>query len=394
MRRELAHVAAVTSLSILCLVAGAATGGAQQRTRSSGLPSMIVYPEQRIALRMDHSIPAHRALPCVRCHAGADRSEHAANLLIPAEASCLPCHADRITREAPQADRCGFCHVGYGQGAPGLVPASLFPAPRLHFSHAAHVRRGMRCLDCHRGIDQTTLGTRAQLPTMRQCFQCHAGAAASAPTECTTCHLALPDGRMRSTFPEGSMNPPRWLHGMHHDRDWIVRHRWVGADNGPLCATCHTERDCTSCHDGRVRPPRVHPNDWLTLHPVMARRNTPRCTGCHTLQTFCSECHARLGLSPISAPLVHTRGRFHPPANVWVRGPVLHAREARRSMSDCASCHTERDCVQCHGALGVGAGISPHPPGFRAQCGRLLRQNDRACRTCHGDVSGLAALCP
>ena len=359
------------------------------------LRSTVVYPEQRIALRMNHGHPAHRKLRCVRCHVDAGTSDRAADRLIPREASCLPCHEDRIARDEPTAERCGFCHVGYAEENGRVVPASDFPTPRLSFSHAVHVREeGMKCLTCHAGVTRATVATRAHLPTMKQCFECHGGEKPTAPSACRTCHLTQADGRLRDEWPEGSMNPPRWLFGMHHDREWLVTHRWVGADHGSLCASCHAESDCADCHDGRVSPPRVHPNDFLTTHAQMARRDDPSCTSCHRSQSFCLECHARLGVSPIAAPRVRASARFHPPAEVWLRGPVQHAAEARRSMSACASCHAENDCVQCHGVLGIGAGLSPHPPGFRARCAEALRHNDRACRTCHGDdVSALAARC-
>lgn len=189
------------------------------------------------------------------------------------------------------------------------------------------------------------------------------------------------------------MNPPSWLFGMRHDRDFLVRHRWIASDQGDACASCHAESECADCHDGRVRPNRVHPNDYLTVHPQMARREDPRCTSCHNAQTFCGECHARLGIAQESALIVRAAERFHPPPSEWTRGPVLHAREARRSMSACVSCHADNDCVQCHGSLGIGAGLSPHPDDFRSRCGDLLESNDRACRTCHSDVRALADMC-
>jgi hypothetical protein len=142
-----------------------------------------------------------------------------------------------------------------------------------------------------------------------------------------------------------------------------------------------------------VRSLRVHPGDYLTTHVAQARRDSPRCTSCHQVSRFCAECHARLGLSTMSAPDVRAVERYHPPNAVWVEGPALHAREAQRSMNACASCHAEDDCVTCHGALGIGAGLSPHPPGFAAGCSALLDSNARACRTCHGDVEALRARC-
>ncbi len=359
-------------------------------------PSPLVYPPQRIALRMDHSLPAHRELRCVRCHANAGASDRASDLLMPSEERCLPCHEREIDREAADREaRCATCHAGYREGEP--VAASDYPAPRLRFSHRAHVSRGMRCLSCHQGVAAAEVADRRHLPTMRRCFECHGppGMAleASAPSTCATCHLTQPDGLLRTRWDEGTMNPPAWLFDMRHDHEWLVRHRWVGADQGALCASCHRESDCAECHDGQVRPLRVHAGDYLSTHPAQARRDEPRCASCHQVSRFCSECHARLGLSTMSAPDVRAAQRYHPPSAIWVRGPTLHGLEARRAMSTCASCHAEQDCVACHGALGIGAGLSPHPPGFAMQCRAALESNARACRTCHGDVDALRGRC-
>lgn len=359
-------------------------------------PSPIVYPPQRIAIRMDHSLDAHRRLRCVRCHRGAGVSERARDLLIPREEACAPCHEEQLDRSvADQAARCGTCHVGFVEGE--VVPISDFPTARLRFSHRAHVDRGMRCRTCHEGIAEATIGDRRHLPTMRQCFDCHGpegfSLEASASGRCGACHLTRSDGMLRTRFAEGAMNPPGWLFDMRHDHEWLVRHRWVGADQGGLCAECHQESDCADCHDGRVRPRRIHPGDYLTTHVAQARRDQPRCQSCHQVSRFCTECHTRLGLSPIASPDVRTARAYHPPAAVWTEGPNLHALEAVRAMNACASCHAERDCVVCHGDLGIGAGVSPHPPGFAASCRGALERNARACRTCHGDVDALRSRC-
>lgn len=393
MRGRASLVIGALALAVVGLVGLAAgvSGQRERRPQRAARRSAIVYPRETIAIRMDHSLAAHAELPCVRCHTGADRSRVTADDLNPAEATCLPCHAEQIRRDA-STPGCATCHTGYGVEGPRVVPESSFPDARIRFSHELHVRRGMACESCHAGVEDVALATRDHLPTMRSCMQCHDGRG-SAPSECTTCHLRLPDGRVRTQWPEGRMLPPAWLHGMEHDADFIVRHRWVAADVGDLCAQCHTERDCADCHDGRVRPRRVHPNDWLALHAQMSRRDEPRCTSCHNTQHFCVECHARVGVSPIAAPNVRAPARFHPPASAWIDGANGHGREARRSMSACVSCHAERDCVACHGALGIGAGLSPHPRGFADRCQAALDANPRACRACHADVADLAARC-
>ncbi|MCB9591258.1 MAG: cytochrome c family protein [Sandaracinaceae bacterium] len=358
-------------------------------------PSPLIYPPQRIALRMDHSLPAHQELRCVRCHRGAGVSERASDSLIPRESSCAPCHDEQLDRDQPTSARCGTCHVGFRDGEP--PPVSDFPTARLRFSHRRHVDAGMRCRSCHEGVERAEVADRRHLPRMRSCFECHGpagfAAEATAPSACPTCHLTEPGGRLLARFEEGNMNPPAWLFDMRHDHEWLVRHRWVAADQGGACASCHEESECTECHDGRVRPRRIHPGDYLTTHVVQARRDQPRCASCHQVSTFCAECHARLGLSPMSAPDVRASEPYHPPPAVWVRGPALHGLEARRAMSTCASCHAERDCVTCHGALGIGAGTSPHPPGFAAACGAAIDTNARACVTCHGDLDALRARC-
>lgn len=370
MRARRPPMAAVVATFALAGALGLGADARGQRGRPAERVSDIVFPPGGGA-RFDHAIEAHRELACERCHAGASGSRRAEESLAPPDRVCAGCHEEPFPRAAPA------------------------PPPRIRFSHRVHAREGVRCLSCHEGVGDPADRAARHLPSMRSCFRCHGGedGASGAPGECTTCHLMRPDGLMRSRYPEGWLNPPRWLFGMHHDADWLVRHRWIAADRGELCATCHEESECADCHDGRVRPSRVHPNDWLTVHAQMARRNEPECTSCHTTQSFCAECHSRLGISLIAAPNVRSPSRFHPPADVWTRGPNLHAREASRSMAVCTSCHVGRDCTVCHGVLGIGAGISPHPPGFGGECGRYLRANDRACRSCHVDLERLRAIC-
>lgn len=379
--------------------------------------SVHVYPPQEIRLRMSHEHPAHAALACTRCHERAATSTSGQDHLWPAESSCVPCH-EETDRARPSVARCGLCHEGASlpaseEGAEDLVgriviPTSRVPHARLRFSHAAHAQEAGGCEGCHAGVRSAGLATRAHLPTMRDCLRCHTvpgladltsltgtASRATEPMECAGCHDALPDGRMRAHFgAEGWMSPPSWMAGMQHDRDWLVRHRWVAADAGSLCAECHVERECADCHDGRVRPRRVHPGDFLTTHPPMARRDEPRCASCHTVATFCSECHARLGLATFSAPATRAASRYHPPQAMWIRGPNLHGVEAQRSMQSCVSCHAEDDCVACHGAGAVGGGgVSPHPPGFASSCATVLSASPAACVRCHGDAESLRARC-
>lgn len=370
-----------------------------ERSSEGRGPSRAIVPTQRIPLKFSHA--QHLAIggvTCERCHADARSSRETADRLIPPEAVCASCHSiDRAqpNRVATPTARCADCHEGFDPARPAAVARVDIPPAHLHFSHQLHDRAGVRCDDCHRSVRSGSLATRFDIPTMRECTSCHQARGAS--TRCASCHLTEPDGVLRTRFDEGWLNPPSWMNGLRHDADFWVNHRTIAATGGEQCASCHRERECVECHDGRVRDRRTHPNDYLSFHAVEARMASDRCTSCHREQSFCATCHLRAGVAMSSAPASRGGGRFHRPFEQW-SGPIVssahHAMEARRSLNACVSCHAERDCVQCHSvrALG-GAGANPHPPGFVAQCGAMLAASSRGCAQCHSDLDALRARC-
>lgn len=377
----------VAGIALLCCAALAGVRSAASGDANK-VPGSIVYPASPNGLRMSHATPAHRALACEQCHDAAKSSTHAAQSLLPREGSCAPCHAERIDRAHTDSEHCGFCHRGFDPAQSLAIRPARRPPARLSFSHATHAQAKLACTSCHDTADPARSPT---LPSMSQCLDCHRNERALA---CNRCHTSLPSGRLRTVFPEGKLVPRSAFLGMAHDADFSVRHRWLAAEESATCSSCHVESECSACHDGERRPRSLHPNDYLTLHAQDAQRNATRCGSCHSTQSFCLSCHARLGVSPISAPDLAAPKRLHPPSSVWLRGPMLHAREAERSLSTCVSCHAERDCIGCHGARGVGAGLSPHPPGFREQCGARLANNPRACLLCHGgNAEALRSRC-
>lgn len=363
-------------------------------------PSHLIYPTQRLPLRFDHS--RHLTMPgvtCARCHVSATSSTRVEDSLLPTEASCAPCHA--IDRERPTTSAesplggCDLCHEGWRPEAPERVARAQIPAANLRFSHARHAAQGVPCERCHEGVRRVGLATRLELPTMASCVTCHRPG--GAPDRCAVCHLTEPDGRLRTRFVDGWMNPPRWMSGLHHDADFWFTHRLSAAQDSRRCAVCHTEGQCAACHDGRVRDRRTHPNDYVTMHAVDARMNSDRCGSCHRASSFCVACHQRAGVAASSSTGSRAFGRFHPPASIWSSGPVTlrhHGAEARRAMRTCTSCHSEQDCVTCHATLSRGGGgFSPHPPSFIARCGSLLRASERPCALCHEDLDALRARC-
>lgn len=379
-------------------------------TSASPVPSDEVFPAQSLTIRFNHKKHViEQKQSCKVCHGSVYKSGSAEdrNLAKPSE-TCDSCHdvdhsdLKNVKAGTDANGQCVFCHLGDGAGIGGKVAPLVLPRPNLRFAHDKHLARNIQCGQCHGAIDKLELATRDNLPRMAGCFKCHdmSGAAqGQAKGACVTCHTTKPDGRLQTTFASGDLVPPRWLHNAGHGPDWIERHKGIAADDSAFCGSCHSASYCTDCHDGRVRPRRVHPNDWLSMHPQAGRQDNPRCVSCHQLQTFCADCHRRTGVAREAPSATRAAGRrFHPPPAEWTtapRGPKHHAWEAERNLNACVACHSERDCATCHATKGVsgGGGVNPHPLGFTGKCSAALRRNPRPCLVCHQSNDRFLGAC-
>ena len=372
-------------------------------------PSDVIFPTQQLTVRFNHAkhLTKDVGATCKTCHASAYRSSSANDGLIPPGLVCDACHStdhtDAAKVQAGDEDmgKCAFCHLGYKASDGNAVAELQIPRANLLFNHKAHIDRNIGCAQCHGAVENLELATRDQLPHMRGCFNCHqasdAASRGEAKSACDTCHIRGSRGTLIKTmFASGTLTPPRWLHNAEHTPDFIARHKFVAADDSQFCANCHKEDFCTDCHDGRVRPRSVHPNDYLNMHAIEARMDTQKCTSCHQEQSFCLDCHMRVGVAESSPPNAKDSGRFHPPKSVWSDPPMKpghHGFEAERNLNQCVSCHTERDCVSCHGALGVGGGFDPHKNGFVGGCATQMRRNPRPCFVCHEQHDAVLNQC-
>ena len=420
----------VTLWLCAALVAAAASGGVRAQTSAAraapptsqlppgarqgdGGPSPAIFPPGTPRLRFDHRLHCQGlGVECVRCHPGAATSRRSSDRLLPTAAVCDDCHgpvhpAAGSPPSGPAAPACSLCHLpadAAEQGA-AILPSEL-PTPRLRFDHAVHFARNIGCGQCHGAIGALSAITREHQPRMRGCLTCHqlpGPARGAARGECRVCHLPSATGRIDARLDTGPLLPPAWMRGADHGPGWIERHIAVAAADSAFCANCHSESECVACHDGRVRPRKVHPGDWLSMHALAAKQASSHCSSCHRQQSFCATCHRRSGVT-LSGPSATraTSGRFHPPKTIWTDAGGAssghHGAAARQRLDTCTSCHTERDCLLCHAAASRGgpAGLtggsstrSPHPPGFAADCRRALNANPRACLSCHaaGDLS-------
>jgi predicted CXXCH cytochrome family protein len=417
--RPLATTACFAAAAIgLAAIAAAAAPAYSE----DGSPSTIIFPAQVVPLTFSHAKHLGRdpELQCVECHDKAADSRSAVDRLTPTEDACAMCHPiDRtqpdlvIAGKPPTA--CKACHPGWDPAGPLNQPVArvAIPTPNLKFSHAAH--KTTDCKTCHGDLaaEGVGLATRDQLPRMRLCLGCHddtRGASA-----CTTCHLSDGAGRVRTSLPDGQLQPSGRLEGDAHDPDFRMHHAQAAKGSGDYCANCHAERFCSDCHQGVAKPMDFHGSDYVLIHAVEARRGVPDCSACHRQASFCVGCHERSGVGArIDVAGRGTPGlsdfvpkgpggeRFHP-GNYAVsngRGAQSHSRDYQRNPQACVSCHREDFCIACHNGednslpspARNGAKFDPHPLSWRnsAQCEALIKRNGRMCLRCHVQASELS----
>ena len=286
------HVAAVLALAVALAAGGALGAAAGDKTApaktatvtatsaSHAPPSPLIYPAETIPLKFDHAQHARLGATCEGCHLSAQTSTSAADNLMPREAACRGCHKidraqpDKAVPKGVAAARCDACHADAsgnlwmpggadtpGGDRPADPPRVVLARPNLKFNHQLHGARGMACTSCH--VDAATQGmvTRADLPMMASCLSCHDGKQATA--RCTACHLAEPDGRMKTklTSPattaaggSGPLVPSGTLRLDAHGPTFRRDHAVVGREES-YCLSCHKRNDCIDCHGGVVKPP-------------------------------------------------------------------------------------------------------------------------------------------
>jgi len=315
---------------------------------------------RRSNLRFDHvrhaAAAGAKSPVCAACHAEAGAPRMAVRPAAPER--CLDCHGIRTAHLAAPDSACAQCHVALAQ-ATRLTrqDVAAFTAPPSHADprfagadgHGAVARRavGGSCATCH---------------AREFCYQCHAGA--SPPRAIS--ELAS-DPRSTAIAARGAP--------ASHGGNFADRHGSAAAAAGSRCAGCHVRTECVDCH----RPvaaagPGYHPTGFLNRHPAATYARETSCSDCHNVSSFCTACHSQAGLVANGV----LRSGFHDAKRFFLLG---HGQAARQSLESCVACHTERDCLTCHSALG-GRRFNPHGPGFDAN--RMRRKNPEVCTACHG----------
>ena len=106
------------------------------------------------------------ALDCRYCHSGVEQSGHSN---IPTAQTCMNCHTT-IKATSPLLEP---IRKSFETGEP--VPwVWIHATPDFAFyNHAAHVNRGISCVECHGKINEMDVVTHAQPLSMSFCLDCH-----------------------------------------------------------------------------------------------------------------------------------------------------------------------------------------------------------------------------
>jgi hypothetical protein len=203
-----------------------------------------------------------------------------------------------------------------------------------------------------------------------------------------------------------------------HGSDQMREHSFLARRNGKNCTDCHNQQFCLDCHKGgginadlsisnyRTNyTPKTHRTDFREIHPLKALDNPQTCNKCHDAR-YCSSCHAkfrgedlmvqshRKGWSDLTAgsggPAHSTFNpdqcqTCHPggllPKHQW---SADHAREARRNLQACQTCHSDGSvCMTCHSGRS-GLMVNPHPRGWNSVKDKYRsKSGGRSCQKCH-----------
>jgi len=114
-----------------------------------------------------HALHAGKlGLDCRYCHNSVENASHAA---VPPTQTCMNCHT-QIHKDSPKLEK---VRESYATG----MPIEWIKVHKLgdyaYFNHAAHVNRGVSCVECHGKVNEMDTVTHTQPLSMAFCLECH-----------------------------------------------------------------------------------------------------------------------------------------------------------------------------------------------------------------------------
>jgi hypothetical protein len=114
-----------------------------------------------------HAIHAGQlGIDCRYCHVGVDKGPAST---VPAAQTCMNCH-NQVKVDSPLL---AVVRESYETGNP--VPwVKIHQVPDYaYFNHAAHINRGVSCVECHGRVDEMDIVTHTKPLSMGFCLDCH-----------------------------------------------------------------------------------------------------------------------------------------------------------------------------------------------------------------------------
>ena len=309
-----------------------------------------------------------------------------------AQAQCAICHA----RES-----CARCHVNatrvatlYGLSPDARVAGLVAGKPASYMIPATH--RAVGFLETHGPMARESTQSCANCHARPSCLACHTGKTASeviaqlplaergsaagvqikasaAPWNGLTEEAALP-GRIAlgpATLPQKPVTGAEPRRAQVHPPGFSKSHGPSAAASQLSCEGCHSKSYCSDCHGGESKR-RFHVSNFVYRHAPEAYGRETDCQQCHNPEVFCRGCHMQAGLS--------SKGRsnvgYHSAVPLWL---LQHGQAARQGLQSCTSCHTQKDCMQCHAQS--GRSVNPHGPNFDGPS--MYKANRLTCLRCH-----------
>ncbi len=261
-------------------------------------------------LRSNHKVHAERNINCESCHGAVQELDLATMEQMPRMKGCFGCHAMSGPGQGKAKNDCNICHEALPDGRmQAQFPEGKILPPRWmgNLEHTADfIERHKRvaadnskacsschqeafCTDCHEGrvrprnvhandyLSMHPIEARLDSP---RCSSCH-----QEQQFCLPCHQR--SGVTQSASPgnaknQGRFHPPRAIWSeLPRTRQ---HHAWEAQRNLNACVSCHTERDCASCHASQAAGGRgfnPHPAGFAAKCQTAARKNPRPCLVCH-----------------------------------------------------------------------------------------------------------------
>ena len=336
-------------------------------SRIAAFPKPASHDHADFARR--HDVPDRLAQgQCAVCHA---------------RESCARCHvnATRIATQYALASDARVASLVAGKPASYTVPAAHRtagflethgPAARESALTCANCHAQSSCLACHTG--KTAADVIAQLPEAGQ------GNAPGVQIKSVTVpwngltESSTLTGRIAlgpASMPQKPVTGAEPRRAQVHPPGFSKAHGASAASSQLNCEGCHSKSYCADCHGGEGKR-RFHVANFTARHAPEAWGRETDCQQCHNPEVFCRACHVQVGLGAKG----RTNVGYHSAVPLW---SLQHGQAARQGLQSCTSCHTQKDCMQCHAQL--GRGINPHGANFDAK--RMWKANRLTCLRCH-----------